>query len=329
MNEITCVFDQALYAKAVEIVWKDTEKFQPIVLRMGVFHTLCNMLSIIGKRFKDAGLKDLAVESGVIAEGSISGVLEGRKYNRAVRLHKLVYETLLRIAWKGFYPWMEEEYPAELSKLRDVTIQSEKLHSNITQNQLNDFLSQESSVRIFHLFNVYLDYLRNENGALSTMWMSYIDMVDVVLGLIRASREGNWLLHLAMIRAMLPWTFAYDKQNYARYMSAYYTQMTRLEMDHPESYDHLTNGGLSVQIGSSNPFGRIPVDQTIEETVNKDTQTAGGTKGFSLNACAVSRYYMTAEYRSGCLRNLRQIVQVLTSGIVHADLEPSRMLLKR
>ena len=244
-------------------------------------------------------------------------------------MHKLVYETLLRIAWKGFYLWMEEEYPAELSKLRDVTIQSEKLHSNITQNQLNDFLSQESSVRIFHLFNVYLDYLRNENGALSTMWMSYIDMVDVVLGLIRASREGNWLLHLAMIRAMLPWTFAYDKQNYARYMSAYYTQMTRLEMDHPESYDHLTNGGLSVQIGSSNPFGRIPVDQTIEETVNKDTQTAGGTKGFSLNACAVSRYYTTAEYRSACLRNLRQMVQVQTSGIVHADLEPSRMLLKR
>ena len=26
-------------------------------------------------------------------------------------------------------------------------------------------------------------------------------------------------------------------------------------------------------------FGRIPVNQTIEETINKDTQTPGGTKG--------------------------------------------------
>ena len=32
-------------------------------------------------------------------------------------------------------------------------------------------------------------------------------------------------------------------------------------------------------IGSRNPFGRFTVDQTIEETVNKDMQTSGGTKG--------------------------------------------------
>ena len=34
-------------------------------------------------------------------------------------------------------------------------------------------------------------------------------------------------------------------------------------------------GGFSVQLGSNNPTGRIPVDQTIEEIVNKDTQTPG------------------------------------------------------
>ncbi|MES9881531.1 MAG: hypothetical protein ABW185_11680 [Sedimenticola sp.] len=47
-----------------------------------------------------------------------------------------------------------------------------------------------------------------------------------------------------------------------------------------------------------NPFGKIPVDQTIEETINKDTQTSGGTKGFSLQKGAINIYYMTAEYRS-------------------------------
>uniref|UniRef100_UPI00358FD6F1 uncharacterized protein isoform X1 n=1 Tax=Myxine glutinosa TaxID=7769 RepID=UPI00358FD6F1 len=88
LNQIVCVFDQALYAKAAEIVWKH-DKFKNIIIRMGVFHTICNLLSIIGKRFQDAGLRDLCVESGVIAEGSISDVMEGRKYNRAVRMHKV------------------------------------------------------------------------------------------------------------------------------------------------------------------------------------------------------------------------------------------------
>ena len=61
---------------------------------MGVFHTECTLLSIIWKRFQDAGLRDVFIESGVIAEGSVTAVLEGRRYNRAVRFHKLMYEAL-------------------------------------------------------------------------------------------------------------------------------------------------------------------------------------------------------------------------------------------
>lgn len=93
LKEIVCVFDQALYAKAAEIIWKH-EKFQNIKLRMG-------------KRFQEAGLRDVCVESGVIAEGSITAVMEGRKYNRAVRLHKIVYEASMRLALKGFLPWFQ------------------------------------------------------------------------------------------------------------------------------------------------------------------------------------------------------------------------------
>ena len=41
---------------------------------MGTFHTICNALSILGKRFWDAGLKDICIEAGIVAEGSINGV---------------------------------------------------------------------------------------------------------------------------------------------------------------------------------------------------------------------------------------------------------------
>jgi hypothetical protein len=216
LPEITCVFDQALYAKACEVIWKHSEKFKTVILRMGVFHTICNMLSILGRRYQDAGLRDLDIESGVIAEGSIGGVLDGRRYNRGVRLHKLVYEAMLRLAWKGFYSWLEETHCTDLHNLQETTIQIEKLQSELTQDQLEELLQNPSCRRILQLFNMYMNFLRSDNGDLSAFWMSYMDMVEVVLGLIRASREGNWQLHLAMISEMIPWTFAYDKQNYAR-----------------------------------------------------------------------------------------------------------------
>ena len=105
LNVIVCVFDQALYAKACELVWKNPDNVHPIVLITGVFHTICTMLAVIEKRFGDAGLRDISVESG-IADGSIAGVLDGKKYNRAFRLHKLVYDAFLRLAWSGFEAWL-------------------------------------------------------------------------------------------------------------------------------------------------------------------------------------------------------------------------------
>lgn len=79
------------------------------------------------------------------------------------------------------------------------------------------------------LWKDFLEHLRHNNGEVSAYWMSYIDMVDnVVLGLLRTSREGNWDLHLNAIRTLIPWCFAYDKVNYARYLSPYLAQMTNL-----------------------------------------------------------------------------------------------------
>ena len=40
-------------------------------------------------------------------------------------------------------------------------------------------------------------------------------------------------------------------------------------------YNYLKNGEESVQLGTVNTFGRIVVDQAIEEAANKTTQTTG------------------------------------------------------
>ena len=52
------------------------------------------------------------------------------------------------------------------------------------------------------------------------------------------------------------------------------------------------------------------VDQTIEVTVNKDTQTTGGTTKFSLKqSAAVMRYYITVEHRRCFLRKIKNMVK--------------------
>ena len=92
-------------------------------------------------------------------------------------------------------------------------------------------------------------------------------------------------------------------------------------------HNHFFNGGFSVQLRNAHPFAIISVDQTTEETVNKDTQTAGGTRGFSLKPGAVSCYYLTAEHRAGALRQLRYEISSQGRGSTnHTDLEKTRIM---
>ena len=87
--------------------------------------------------------------------------------------------------------------------------------------------------RMLLLSQDHIDAIGNDNP-LTAFWTSYHDMAEIMFGLPRAAREGDWLLHLASIRAMIPWCFAYDKVNYARFLSYYYATMSRLPTDHPE-----------------------------------------------------------------------------------------------
>ena len=46
--------------------------------------------------------------------------MEGRKYNRAVRLHKVMYEVFMGLAWKGFIPWKEINHSEDLVYLEET-----------------------------------------------------------------------------------------------------------------------------------------------------------------------------------------------------------------
>ena len=96
------------------------------------------------------------------------------------------------------------------------------------------------------------------------------------------------------VRQMLPYFFAYDRTNYARYMTIYWAEMEKLEVSHPAVYEQLKNGAFCVQRGNV-PFSMVPVDQTIEQTLNRATKTRGGLIGFSLKPGAVQRWIVAAH----------------------------------
>ena len=111
-------------------------------------------------------------------------------------------------------------------------------------------------------------------------WSSYTDAINIMLRFLRATREGNWKLHLATVRDMLPWFFALDRVNYARYLTLYYHEMISLPDTHPDTHEHLQNGECCVQRQSVWRFSKVACDQCIEQTINRDTKSKAGWTGF-------------------------------------------------
>ena len=169
----------------------------------------------------------------------------------------------MRLACKGCLLWIRANNGAEVRHLEEALKSISTFHDEVSQTSFTALMGDTYCTRMLILFQEYRGAIETDNP-LTAFWTVYLNMADITLGLLRAAREEDWQLRLAMI----PWCFVYDKVNYARFVSYYYATISRLPIDHPEVHQQFMQGGFSVQLGSQNPFGRITVDQTIEETVN-------------------------------------------------------------
>ena len=220
------VFDQTIYAKAFEVNYKVYEKFKLIVLRLGTFYIHGTLISIIGKRFLHAGLKELFIEARVVAEGC------GLQFWRAETITGVFVcrNWLTKHSW-GLH-WLDGSHPAGSRQVQTCIDEIGTLADELSKERHDEVSRAEFSSILLTFFSEYTLHLRNTDGPLSLFRMSYIDMIELLLHLICASREGNWC-------------FSYDTLNYARYMSAYYSDITSLPDEHPEVHKFVRNGGFS------------------------------------------------------------------------------------
>ena len=146
------------------------------------------LLGVIGTRFGDVGLRELAVQSEVVTEGSIEKVLMGNSIT-AVRLHKLTYEALMRLLMKKF----------ELSVELVMTPDLEQLKLDPNEEEITKVLHNDAFLEWEKQFNAYVNEIKKSGTNLARFWLTYIDLCELLLNLIYATRTGSWNLYLVCI----------------------------------------------------------------------------------------------------------------------------------
>ena len=295
-------FDLAIYVKAKQIQMKFPEEFSDTVIRLGGFHIALNFLSLLGKKFHCSGLEDLLIESGVYAAGTTLALMKGKSYNKGIRAHKLAMEALFRLMWNVFVAWYAGHTGENEERIvkEEVVIQKvEECRRAITTRadvraSMEELQHETTELRL--LFQDFTDESRTKSKMFA-FWEEYGHMVKLLLQFIKAERTGNWELHLLSVSAMVPYFFAMDRQNYARWLPVYLMDMKQLVTKHPEVHQEFVNGSHAVS-RSSKPFAQVWTDMALEQSINADSKSRGGIIGISQNPGALDRWFLTSHERA-------------------------------
>eukprot|EP00795_Rhopilema_esculentum_P016886 gene16886-8363_t len=116
--------------------------------------------------------------------------------------------------------------------------------------------------------------------------------IECLLRFIRASREGNFRLHLASAEELIKYLFAHDIYKYARLTPYHVAEMYKLETEDPATWLALNSRDMSV-CKSNIPFCGIGVDHALEQEI-RNFKGVGGVTGITQNDDALTQYLLTA-----------------------------------
>ena len=146
-------------------------------------------------------------------------------------------------------------------------------------------------------------------------WVSdYIHDVSKYLSIIAAYRDKNIELHLQAQQELLPLLFAFNHQNYSRYLTYHHVELQALKHKHFSAYEQLKTYGMGASL-TGRKFSTFPGDLVTEVTVNREVKIRSGLMrgGYSTSIETVDDFILNTHALAKLRRALKYRINVKTS----------------
>lgn len=142
---------------------------------------------------------------------------------------------------------------------------------NSSPETYNDLTSEPDSLSKFlDSYETYCERtLNGDHGATAQYWMIYIQFIQLYHTFIRAVRTGDHHLYIFTLPSIIRIFFAFNHQNYSRWLTLFHENLMNMEETHPGIAQDFVEGILSIR-RTEKPFSRLPIDLTLEQTINAD-----------------------------------------------------------
>ena len=109
------------------------------------------------------------IESGIVSEGSIKGVLTGKHYNRSVFCHKIMHEAFQRLRFDTFMDSLDVN---EQEKIRTFV---ESMGDGFPTQQYKDKLSSQEFETICDKYESFVEETSQKSKTFA-FWSIYLKM---------------------------------------------------------------------------------------------------------------------------------------------------------
>lgn len=219
----------------------------------GGLHIEMAALRSIGTLLQDSGWTGALVEAGVTSSGTADSFLSAASVTRTRQAHQITACSL--------YTLMKRAY--------------------------TDYCDDTSGDDVQTTFEKWCD-LRQQLSPQFQYWYLILNMQLVILSLVRSFREANFNLYCETLNGLIPYFFANNNVNYARWIPVHLRDMLSLEQCHPQVAREFNNGNFVVH-KSHRAFSALAIDQAHEQA-NAVVKGDGGAVGVTEDPSALRRW---------------------------------------
>ena len=222
------------------------------VIMFGGLHIEKAALGSLGKLLEQSGWTSAIAEAGVASSGTAESFLTVSSITRTRLAHQITACSLYKLKKEAYQDYCSEETDRPTLSFEDWCEQ------------------------------------RRPQSPQFQFWDLVLDMELVLLLLIRSFREGNFDLYREALSELIPYFFANNNVNYARWLPVHFRDMMSLEKQHQEVAREFHKGNFVVH-KSRRDFSAMAIDQAHEQN-NAAIKGDGGAIGLTEDPGALRRW---------------------------------------
>ena len=259
-------FDQPLFTLAKQIQWCWPERYGEghFVIMLGGLHTEMAVLRCLGHWLDGSGWTNALTQAQIASSGVADSFLKASHVTRTRHAHQVTACCLHILLHKAYMRYHGGVPKPDTLGYEDWVV---KMANDCPQFQY---------------------------------WFLTLQLELLVLVFVKSLREGHFHLYVESLCKLVPWLFALDQTNYARWLPVHIRDMTSLHETHPDLYVQFVNGNFVIR-KTQRRFSAISIDQAHEQN-NALVKDEGGAIGLTENPAAFLRWMVAGP----------EIVRVIT-----------------